>query len=356
MERTIRYSFQPGPSQLYPRVAYWTEVALREGLLSRYHRDPVWKALFAQAQRAVGQYLGLPEGWTVAFVSSATEAWQILADATAHLSSIHITQGEFGRRWYALQRAVSPSAVEVALNMEEPWAEEIAKLGILYSQVEHVAAVHVETSIGGWLPQIGLLRKAFPAAIIAVDATSSLGGITLPWEAIDVAFASVQKCLGLPPGMALLLVSPNLAERYRPLPRQRYHSLGFLIEKAQTHEPTHTPALLHIFLLGHLLPELPPLVETERLLYQRAWWLYEEMQRLGFRLLLPEPYRSPTVLNLYWDNPSGIAALHHHTEKHGLYLGWGYGAHRDTTFRVANFPAIPDMAYHELISILRGVV
>lgn len=352
MERSIRYSFQPGPSQLHPRVGYWIEVALREGLLSRYHRDSVWKGLFARAQRAVVEYLALPEGWVVTFISSATEAWQILADATASLRSLHIVQGEFGRRWFSFQQALSPSAPGISLDMKVPWAKWIATLPHTYSSVEYIAAVHVETSVGGWLPDLVLLRQAFPEAIIAIDATSSLGGINLPWEAIDVAFASLQKCFGLPAGAALLLVSPRIAESYRHYPRQRYNSLGYLIEKAQTHEPTHTPSLLHIFLLERLLPELPTLQKVERHLLKRAEWLYIAMESMGFMPLLPLEYRSPTVLALRWGLAMEIDRFYQRAEADGLYVGRGYGAYRNTSFRIANFPAVPDEAYHELIAAL----
>lgn len=353
MEGQIRYSFQPGPAQLFPQVEFWIKVALQEGLLSRYHRDPVWKGLFARAQVAVSEYLGLPEGWVVAFISSATEAWQILVDVTAHLPVLHFVQGDFGRRWFALQQVLSPSAREAVVDPARSWDSQVAEQAERCPDTRYIAAVHVETSVGAWLPDLALLRNAFPEALIAVDATSSMGGLCLPWEAVDVAFASVQKCFGLPPGLGILLLSPRMVARQTGTPRSRYNSLGYLIERAQTHEPPHTPNLLNIFLLGHLLPELPSLPDTERHLQARARWLYEEMALSGLSPIQPNVYQAPTVLAFQWRLPDEGQIVRRRAEQRGLYIGWGYGTHRDTGFRIANFPALPDAAYRELLSLLQ---
>lgn len=353
MEGEIRYSFQPGPAQLFPQVESWIKVAFREGLLSRYHRDAVWKDIFARAQTAVAQYLTLPEGWVVAFTSGATETWQLLADATAYLPALHLTQGDFGRRWFALQKALSPSSSETVIDVARPWETQVEELAASYMDIGYIAVVHVETSVGAWVPDIKLLKKYFPEALIAVDATSSMGGLYLPWEAVDVAFASVQKCFGLPPGLGILLVSPRMVNLQRGRPRARYNSLGYLIERAQAHEPIHTPNLLNIFLLAQVVPELPPLTETEKRLYIRARWLYEAMGHLGFLPLQPSSYRAPTVLALQWRSVEEGWNLRRQAEKYGLYIGWGYGSYRETGFRIANFPALRDTAYEELLSFFR---
>ncbi|MCX8112286.1 MAG: aminotransferase class V-fold PLP-dependent enzyme [Bacteroidia bacterium] len=352
MERKIIYSFQPGPAQLFPEVEHWIQVALRDGLLSRYHRDPVWKRLFAEAQTALADYLGLPNDWTVAFASSATEIWQILADAAADLSSLHFIQGEFGRRWLYFQKSLSPFAKAIEVEPHVPWEEQVDKASEKYRTVRYIGVVHVETSIGAWIPTLDRLRQAFPEAFIAIDATSSLGGLRLPWEAIDLAFASVQKCLGLPPGMGVLLISPKVSEYFKAMPRSRYNALGHLVQMAQSHEPVHTPNLLLIYLLARVLPQRLPLLQVEKELLMRAERLYDEVKQRGFEVSMPPLYRAPTVLALKWKNPEEALTIRQRAESAGLYLGWGHGEHRDTWFRIANFPAIPDAAYDKLLEVL----
>lgn len=345
----IRYSFQPGPSQLYPDIGTYIQEALSEGLLSRYHRDPVWKALYRSAQEAVKTFLGVPSDWLVLFVSSATEAWQILVDASAESPSLHFIQGAFGERWYTLQKNASPFAFSHTVDETLTWPEQVEAASRKYAGAAFVGAVHVETSRGAALPDLPTLRKAFPSALIAIDATSSLGGLQLPWEAGDVWFASVQKCLGLPPGIALMILSPAAQERYGEYPHLRHNTLSYLIRKAQIHEPPFTPNLLGIYLLARSLPNRPPLSETHQRLQARAHTLYQALTEKGYLLPIPEAYRAPTVISATWKDPTKAQEKTEKLEKEGLYLGKGYGKESQTHFRIANFPALPDQAYEELL-------
>lgn len=350
----VRYSFQPGPAQLWPDVPALIQQALQEGLLSRYHRDPVWQALFQEAQEAVAAFLGLPKGWLVVFVSSATEAWQVLTDATAELTSLHIVQGAFGERWHSLQAAASPFAYAYKVDMAQPWEPQLEALSQKYGSVGLVAWVQVETSIGAALPPPHALRKYFPQALIAVDATSALGGLTLPWEAVDIAFASVQKCLGLPPGLGVLLLSPEVVERFRDFPRTRFNSLSYLIQQALQHQPPHTPNLLGIYLLAKSLPARPPLAEIEATLRQRATSLYASLIEKGYSAYVPKGYRADSVLSFFWPDAQKAEYLRAKAEAEGLYLGWGYGPEKERFFRIANFPALPEEAYKALQEVLLG--
>jgi len=350
MERqVIRYSFQPGPAQLYPEIAHHIQEALNEGLLSRYHRDPVWKDLYRSAQEAVKTFLKLPADWLVLFVSSATEAWQILIDATTESPSLHFVQGAFGERWHTLQKNASSFAFAHPVDENLPWSEQIETTSQKYAGVAFVGAVHVETSRGAFLPDLRALREAFPSALIAIDATSSLGGLELPWEAGDIWFASVQKCLGLPPGLAVMILSPAAEKRYKEYPRLRYNTLSYLIEKAQVHEPPYTPNLLGIYLLARSLLDRPSLNTIHQHLETRSRHLYQALGEKGYVLPVPEAYRAPTVILGAWKDAKEASEKTKKLEKEGLYLGRGYGKENQTHFRIANFPALPDEAYEELL-------
>ncbi|MCX7607224.1 MAG: aminotransferase class V-fold PLP-dependent enzyme [Bacteroidia bacterium] len=349
----LRYSFQPGPSQLAPDVLSLIEEAVQQRLLSRYHRDPVWRELFSQAQESVRSHLELPGEWLVVFVSSATEAWQVLVDATADLTSIHILQGAFGERWYHLQKAVSPFAYSYAVQEGSQWEPQLSSLAEKYGAIGFVGVVHTETSRGAELPALSDLRSSFPQALIAVDVTSSLGGLLLPWEAADIWFASVQKCLGLPPGFGVLLLSPSAWKRFADLPRTRYNSLGYLIEKARQHEPPFTPNLLSLYLLARSLPSRPTLRNTADQLEKRARWLYDALEKAGYQPKVNKPYRARTVLSFRWREGQNVAQIRGKLEAAGLYLGWGYGEEKEASFRIANFPALPQEAYEELVEQLK---
>lgn len=344
----IRYSFQPGPSQLYPNIPSLIQSALQEGVLSRYHRDLVWRELFAQAQKALADFLELPSDWLIVFISSATEAWQILVDATQDLHSLHITQGAFGERWYALQKIANPTAQAATWD----WRLNEAQLSLLPPRVDYLAVVHTETSIGAYFPFLSELRMQYPEAWLAVDATSSMGGVRLPWGEVDIAFASVQKCLGLPPGLGILALSPEAVSYFGKGERHRHNSLSYLIQKALNHEPPYTPNLLNIYLLARSLPERPPLSEIEERLVFRQRWLYQALLQKGYKPLIPEPYQAITVLSVRPPEPVQTRSLVSSLREKGFYVGEGYGSEKESFFRIANFPALPDHAYEELLIYL----
>ncbi len=354
MER-VRYSFQPGPAQLHPSIPLLLQEALVSGVFTRYHRDEVWVGLFAEAQAALKAHLDVPDDWLVAFCSGATEAWHIWIQTTTDQTALHVTQGAFGERWFSLRAAVSSFARQYGWNFTAPLSEQIEDLSRRYKGVGTIALVQVETSVGAVLPELKLWREAFPEALIAVDATSSLGALTLPWEAVDFVFASVQKGLGLPAGMGVLLLSPRCVQLFRDYPAMHYDSLSRIIQMAQAHQPVSTPNLLGIYLLAKSLPGRSKVAQFASQIIQRAERLYGAIMERGYEPFLPAAYRAPSVLTFAAGSPERLGKLFEAAEAASLYLGRGYGPHKETTFRVANFPALPDEAYEELLEVIAKV-
>jgi phosphoserine aminotransferase len=64
--------------------------------------------------------------------------------------------------------------------------------------------------------------------------------------------------------------------------------------------------------------------------------------------------RSDTVITIQ-GSESSIAYIKAITEQHGITLGNGYGAWKNTTFRIANFPAISDLEIDELKEVLSSI-
>jgi pyridoxamine--pyruvate transaminase len=75
-----------------------------------------------------------------------------------------------------------------------------------------VSVVHSETSSGTLNPIAEIMQVAREVdAITVVDTVSGLGGdVFLPDDwGVDIAVSGPQKCLGGPPGLSLLCVSPK---------------------------------------------------------------------------------------------------------------------------------------------------
>src|SRR5205085_1663489 len=97
-----------------------------------------------------------------------------------------------------------------------------------------------------------------------VDAVTSLGGIDVDVDGwgIDVAYSGTQKCLGVPPGLAPLTVSPRAMERRVDRSQSWYLDIGMIAAYSATAGARtyhHTAPVSMIFALhaglGTLLDE-----------------------------------------------------------------------------------------------------
>lgn len=109
-------------------------------------------------------------------------------------------------------------------------------------------------------------------------------------------------------------------------------------------QTTHTPNTLGIYLLFRLLQDLPPLAEQAKHLLERAASLYDffdnEVQLLN-PLVQNADFRSPSVVTLS-ARQEVIQKIKQKAEENSILLGNGYGTWKNTTLRIANFPAIED--------------
>jgi alanine-glyoxylate transaminase/serine-glyoxylate transaminase/serine-pyruvate transaminase len=81
-----------------------------------------------------------------------------------------------------------------------------------------ITITHVDTSTGvlNNVEEIAnLIKRLSPDSLIAVDGVCSVGGERLLQEAwgIDVAMTASQKAIGVPPGLALMVVSQRALVR-----------------------------------------------------------------------------------------------------------------------------------------------
>nr|WKN36495.1 aminotransferase class V-fold PLP-dependent enzyme [Tunicatimonas sp. TK19036] len=346
-------SFYPGPSKVYDQIPDYVRDAHAAGILSINHRSPEFMSIFGRTVELVKEKLQVPEAYSVLFASSATECWEIICQSLVQKHSFHIYNGAFGEKWHRYATGLVPQADASAFDPET--LPEIANLAIPDS-ADMVCITHNETSNGTALPSewIQSLRQHSTDPLIAVDATSSMAGISLPWSAGDVWYASVQKCFGLPAGMAVLILSPRAVRRAEDLhEKQHYNSLLSMIEQGRRRQTTHTPNVLGVYLLMRTLEHRQIIGETEKLLKERYGKLLRALLAMDHSrpLISNEVTRSITVLP-FSSQPSVINQLREKAKEQEITLGNGYGELKSTTLRIANFPAISSDEINQLIAFL----
>ncbi len=290
--------------------------------------------------------LMIPESYEVVFVSSATECWEIIAQSLTSRTSYHLYNGAFGQKWKEYARKIHGRAegISYQLNEQPHWTPREDTVPDI------LCLTHTETSNGTAVADsvLSLLRTSFDG-LIAVDATSSMAGVALPWLSADVWYASVQKCFGLPSGMGVMILSPQAIERTKSIGEEaHYNSLEFVVENFRKFQTPYTPNILGIYLLGRLMDSLEPVSVTAPALKRRAADIYSFLAGQGFELPVQEKEcRSATVIAVGAEK-SVIAGLKAFALERDIVLGNGYGERKETTFRIANFPAITDAEFDVL--------
>lgn len=348
-------SFYPGPSKVWDALPEWMQDAYTSGIVSVNHRSPEFIALSEKCIGLLKEKLHIPASYQIFFTSSATECWEIIAQSVLQdEESLHLYNGAFGEKWQQYTQKITGRAMAVPFGLNE--------LPVIpdHSHPTLIALTQNETSNGTQLPVAFLqqLRSQQPEPLIAVDATSSLGGIALPMEAADIWFASVQKCLGLPAGLGLLICSPRtLAVAEKKDENRHYNSLNLLKKHMENWQTSYTPNVLGIYLLSRALEAMPDIEKTYALLHRRyLGWnaLVEELE--GADLLGHNPETlSETVLALQ-ASPELVERIKKAAREKGFYLGNGYGQWKESSFRIANFPALTEDEVNSLQDFLEEML
>jgi pyridoxamine--pyruvate transaminase len=199
-----------------------------------YHYDPAFIERFRATERKIAEIYGTSSHEIILMQGEAVLGLEAAARAVVRpgMSCLNLVSGVFGKGFGYWLAAIGADLHEI----EVPYNEAIDPAAVeayldAHPEIEAVSVVHSETPSGTLNPvaELGPIARAHGAVTI-VDAVSSFGGIELRPEAwqLDLIVAGPQKCLGGPPGMSLMAVSPEawaLIERNPAAPRNSFLSL-----------------------------------------------------------------------------------------------------------------------------------
>jgi phosphoserine aminotransferase len=345
-------SFYPGPSRTYDAIPDYVKDGAKTGVLSMNHRSEECMALVKNTIQELRKKLSIPESYTILFTSSATECWEIIAQSLIKDQSIHLYNGAFGSKWFDYTKAIKPNALSDSFAVNHT----LNPNQLSYDQGDMICITQNETSNGTQVNNaiIRGIKKNNPNHLIAVDATSSLGGIELDFASADVWFASVQKCLGLPAGLALLICSPRAIKRSEQVSdTTHYNSLINQVRMIKKYQTTHTPNVLGIYLLYRVMKVVPAIQVIHKRIKKQATEYIKIINRIAYLDLYAnnKDVLSDTVITIKSDEAT-VKKIKTKAKKAGLLLGEGYGSLNATTFRIANFPAIHQKEIKALRSFL----
>jgi phosphoserine aminotransferase len=340
-------NFYPGPSKLHASIGEDMQQALQSGILSMNHRSKAFSRLYHTTEIVAQEVFQLPNGYKVYFTSSATECWEIIAQSFPNYSFTHVYNGAFGEKWKQVSTSLGRSVQEVLYSFHE----KIPSSYLLSGDNSILCLTQVETSNGSYIPTSELKNiRAHWKGLIAVDATSSMAGVETDFSTADIWFASVQKCFGLPSGLAILVLSPQVEEELKNATSIHYNDLINIITNGKQFQTTHTPNILGIYLLKQRLASLSMEPPYSRVISQMND-LCRFFEKSRFTPFIPNKvYQSPTVLTLKVNNAEELKEIFQRSESTKIVLGKGYGEWKLNTFRVANFPSHTEEDIGQLIS------
>jgi len=346
-------TFAPGPSKVYDALPTYLKDAYDEGILSANHRSSAFMHLYQETEQLMREKLHMPEDYKLLFTSSSTENWEIITQSIVQQVSFHIYSGSFGKKWISFAKHIIPATD--GLKIEANQAIDVAGLEIS-EEFDLIALTQNETANATQvlMGTIEAIKEKYPEKMIAVDTTSSMGGIELDFSLADIWYASVQKCFGLPAGLGLLILSPKAIEKCESKGESgRYNSLSFMLENAASYQTHYTPNVLGIYLLNRVLKDMEEIQHIDANLHERMHKLENAVaESKSLRMLVDNSEtRSATVLAVTGSEDL-IASVKKDAEKEGMQLGSGYGPHKPTSFRIANFPAITNAEMDKLIGFL----
>lgn len=204
--------------------------------------------------------------------------------------------GWFGERLCLVAEAYGAAVIRV----RSPWGRSLDVDALLSAHPSPaiIALTHAETSTGVE-NDVRAVAAAKGDALVVADCVTSFGGQELRVDdwGIDVAFSGSQKCVGAPPGLAPVTLSPRAVERFVPNPHTWMYDLAPIARALGDDERAHrygfTPPLTMLAALdaalGVMLAEGVEQVWARHAEAGRV--LQDGLQARGARLLAEPSHR-----------------------------------------------------------------
>lgn len=332
----MSHMFVPGPVDVAPEVL----AAQTKAMLP--HRSKDFEAIFQRSEAKAKEVF-----YTNTRVFQAASSGSGMQEAGirnfVQESVLSCVNGSFAQRWHDVAIANGKNADKLEVDMGEAITPDMLRDALKKKHYEAVTIVHNETSTGVENPLKELcdvVREVSPDTLILVDAVSSLSGVKIEMDklGLDFLLTSSQKCLALPPGLALASASDRAMQRAESVTNRGWYFDLLLMEKHRVKDSTPmTPVMPLIYALDFQLDRI--LAEGLDNRFARHAAMAKKVQDWsiahGMEPVAKEAYRSKTVVTIRNARNWDISTLNKFLQTRGMRIANGYGKLKDITFRVA---------------------
>lgn len=220
----------PGPSMVDPRV----HLAMAAPLVG--YLDPALFQVMDDIQELLRYTFQTANEFTLAITGTGSAGMEaaVMNFVEPGTKIAIFANGYFSERMTEMCRRQQAEIV----RLEKPWGETYSDdeihVFVERERPQVVGFVHNETSTGALQNPKAICSAAHAiGALVIADCVTSLGGMPIEIDAngIDIAYSVTQKCLGAPPGLSPMTLSPRAAseleKRQTPVPSW-YHDLRMI--------------------------------------------------------------------------------------------------------------------------------
>ncbi len=266
--------------------------------------------------------------------------------------------GAFSDKWAQVAELCGKKVERLKVEWGSATTAEMIDEKLAAGKYAAVTIVYSETSTGLMNPVYEIsemMKEKHPDVLVFVDAVSAMVALPLHFDKLgwDVAFASVQKALAIPPGLAIAAVSSRAVEKSKNVPgRGYYFNFELWAKSGEKSQTLVTPNIPHIMAVNYQCKKL--LAEG----MENVWARHKQMgdfvrawAKEKFALFCEEKYASNTLTAV--KNTRGInvaETINALQQKHNTVFGNGYGKLKEETFRIAHMGDITLDDLKELLS------
>jgi predicted phosphoserine aminotransferase len=333
--------FVPGP------VDVADEVLQAQAAPMLPHRSKEFEAIYRRAAEK-SQELFYTKYRVFLTASSGTGLQEAAIRNFVNKRVLSVVNGAFADRWWEVAVSNGKDAEKLAFDWGVPASPDRIADTVRTGGFEAVAVVHNETSTGLQNPVkeiVEAVHAVAPDTLIFVDAVSSLGGAKIEMDAwgIDMLLTSSQKCLALPPGLALGAVSDRAMEKAKSVENRGWYFDLVRMEKHRLKDSSPaTPVMPLIYALDFQLDRIFAEGLDNRFARHSAMAkrVQEWAEAHDQSIYAPEGYRSQTVTTIKNDRGINISDLNTFLKQRDMRIANGYGQLKDKTFRIAHMGEI----------------
>jgi alanine-glyoxylate transaminase / serine-glyoxylate transaminase / serine-pyruvate transaminase len=334
----------PGPSCIHPRVL----VASSRPPIG--YLDPELFTLLATMQDGLRALFQTSNPFTIPLTGTGMAGMEfcLVNLLEPGETAVIAVNGFFGGRMAEIATRLGANVIRVDFPWGTPVVPEVvAEACEKAGKVALLGCVHAETSTGVASPAstMGAIAKQH-GALFVLDTVTSLGGMEVCIDAwgVDASYSATQKCVGAPPGLSPVTLSPRAWEKVqsRTTPVPNWYLDAKLLDAYYHQKPAmyhHTVPVNAYFGLAEALniiaeEGLPARWARHQACSDLLWSLLEPM---GLPAFVPKEYRLPTLNAVAL--PDNIAANEvalrgQLLTDYGIEIGGGLGAMKGKLWRI----------------------